>query len=293
MKLKFMSLLVSLFTAVLLVMTEPVGIFALDSNLVPDIDTSQTKSLTVYFYVEKLGVPTPIDGAEIGIYKIADLKAENGSANYTVSEAYSSLAKTDKNRDVTFEGISFSESVELAKKFADTAEILSPVSTGVTDNSGICKFEVLEQGMYLVCELSSSGSAKNYQFFEPYMVSVPLAEKVGSVNEWKYDVLSEPKTKVTSGSSDEISKDTSDDSRLESETPQSSENSGSDDSVSKQNSSDSKTQSSTPESSSNPPVFTGDSSARVVVALVGMCFASLAAVLALTNKKKKGADENE
>ena len=292
MKLKFMSLLVSLFTAVLLVMTEPVGIFALDSNLVPDIDTSQTKSLTVYFYVEKLGVPTPIDGAEIGIYKIADLKAENGSANYTVSEAYSSLAKTDKNRDVTFEGISFGESVELAKKFADIAETLSPIATGVTDSNGVYQFNDLEQGMYLVRELSASGEAKKYQLFEPYMVSVPLAVSVNEVNEWQYDVLSEPKTKVSSGSHDEVSKQTSDDSR-----PESSEPSGSADEVSKQTSGESKAEVSkplvsSPESSSNPPVFTGDSSARVIIALVGVCFASLAVVLALNNKKK-GADENE
>ena len=273
MKLKFMSLLVSLFTAMLLVMTEPVGIFALDNNLVPDIDENQNKSLTVYFYVQKLGVDTAIEGAEIGIYKIADLKSENGSANYTVSETYSSLA--------------FSESVELAKKFADIAETLSPIATGVTDSNGVYQFNDLEQGMYLVRELSASGEAKKYQLFEPYMVSVPLAVSVNEVNEWQYDVLSEPKTKVSSGSHDEVSKQTSDDSRPESSEPSKPESSKPE---------SSKPESSTPQSSqpesSVPPVFTGDSSARVIIALVGVCFASLAVVLALTNKKK-GADENE
>ena len=292
MKLKFMSLLVSLFTAMLLVMTEPVGIFALDNNLVPDIDENQNKSLTVYFYVQKLGVDTAIEGAEIGIYKIADLKTENGSANYSVSETYASLAKIEKNRDVTFEGISFSESVSLAKKFAGIAETLSPVATAVTDGNGMCKFDALAQRMYLVRELSASGDAKKYQLFEPYMISVPLAVSVNGVNEWQYDVLSEPKTKVSSGSHDEVSKQTSDDSR-----PESSEPSGSADEVSKQTSGESKAEVSkplvsSPESSSNPPVFTGDSSARVIIALVGVCFASLAVVLALNNKKK-GADENE
>lgn len=287
MKLKFMSLLVSLFTAVLLVMTEPVGVFALDNNLVPDIDENQNKSLTVYFYVQKLGVDTAIEGAEIGIYKIADLKSENGSANYTVSETYSSLAKIKNDKDTTFEGISFSESVELAKKFADIAETLSPIATGVTDSNGVYQFNDLEQGMYLVRELSASGEAKKYQLFEPYMVSVPLAVSVNEVNEWQYDVLSEPKTKVSSGSHDEVSKQTSDDSRPESSEPSKPESSKPE---------SSKPESSTPQSSqpesSVPPVFTGDSSARVIIALVGVCFASLAVVLALTNKKK-GADENE
>ena len=288
MKLKFMSLLVSLFTAMLLVMTEPVGIFALDNNLVPDIDENQNKSLTVYFYVQKLGVDTAIEGAEIGIYKIADLKTENGSANYSVSETYASLAKIEKNRDVTFEGISFSESVSLAKKFAGIAETLSPVATAVTDGNGMCKFDALAQGMYLVRELSASGDAKKYQLFEPYMISVPLAVSVNGVNEWQYDVLSEPKTKVSSGSHDEVSKQTSDDSKPESSQPSKPESSQ----PSKPESSQpSKPESSQPESSV-PPVFTGDGSARMIIALVGVCFASLAVVLALTNKKK-GADENE
>ena len=288
MKLKFMSLLVSLFTAMLLVMTEPVGIFALDNNLVPDIDENQNKSLTVYFYVQKLGVDTAIEGAEIGIYKIADLESENGSANYTVSETYFSLAKIENDKDTTFEGISFSESVELAKKFANIAETLSPVATGVTDSNGVYQFDNLEKGMYLVRELSASGDAKKYQLFEPYMVSVPLAVSVSEVNEWQYDVLSEPKTKVSSGSHDEVSKQTSDDSKPESSQPSKPESSQ----PSKPESSQpSKPESSQPESSV-PPVFTGDGSARMIIALVGVCFASLAVVLALTNKKK-GADENE
>ena len=177
------------------------------------------------------------------------------------------MAVYEDDRDVTFEGISFSESVSLAKKFAGIAETLSPVATAVTDGNGMCKFDALAQGMYLVRELSASGDAKKYQLFEPYMISVPLAVSVNGVNEWQYDVLSEPKTKVSSGSHDEVSKQTSDDSRPESSEP------------------------SKPESSV-PPVFTGDSSARVIIALVGVCFASLAVVLALTNKKK-GADENE
>ena len=156
----------------------------------------------------------------------------------------------------------------------------------------MCKFDAHAQGMYLVRELSASGDAKKYQLFEPYMISVPLAVSVNGVNEWQYDVLSEPKTKVSSGSHDEVSKQTSDDSR-----PESSEPSGSADEVSKQTSGESKAEVSkplvsSPESSSNPPVFTGDSSARVIIALVGVCFASLAVVLALNNKKK-GADENE
>ena len=288
MKLKFMSLLISLFTVMFLVMTEPVSISAFDSDLVPDIDENLNKSLTVYFYVEKLGVPTPIDGAEIGIYKIADLKTKNGSANYSVTETYSSLAKIKNDRDITFEGISFSESVELAKSFEEIAKKEQPLKTAVTNSDGICRFDALEQGMYLVRELSKTGTAEKYQSFAAYMISVPFPESHDGLNEWQYDVLSEPKTKISSGSGDEISKDTSDESRTESSEP-------SDSSIieiSKHTSDTSKTDSSQPQSSSPLPIFTGDSSSSMVIALLGICFASLAAVLAL-NHKKKGADENE
>lgn len=288
MKLKFMSLLISLFTVMFLVMTEPVSISAFDSDLVPDIDENLNKSLTVYFYVEKLGVPTPIDGAEIGIYKIADLETKNGSASYSVTESYSSLAKISKNRDITFEGISFSESVELAKSFEEIAKKEQPLKTAVTNSDGICRFDALEQGMYLVRELSKTGTAEKYQSFAAYMISVPFPESHDGLNEWQYDVLSEPKTKISSGGGDEISKDTSDESRTESSEP-------SDSSIieiSKHTSDTSKTDSSQPQSSSPLPIFTGDSSSSMVIALLGICFASLAAVLAL-NHKKKGADENE
>jgi len=288
MKLKFMSLLISLFTVMFLVMTEPVSISAFDSDLVPDIDENLNKSLTVYFYVEKLGVPTPIDGAEIGIYKIAGLETKNGSASYSVTESYSSLAKISKNRDITFEGISFSESVEFAKSFEEIAKKEQPLKTAVTNSDGICRFDALEQGMYLVRELSKTGTAEKYQSFAAYMISVPFPESHDGLNEWQYDVLSEPKTKISSGSGDEISKDTSDESRTESSEP-------SDSSIieiSKHTSDTSKTDSSQPQSSSPLPIFTGDSSSSMVIALLGICFASLAAVLAL-NHKKKGADENE
>ena len=271
-----------------LVMTEPVSISAFDSDLVPDIDENLNKSLTVYFYVEKLGVPTPIDGAEIGIYKIAGLETKNGSASYSVTESYSSLAKISKNRDITFEGISFSESVEFAKSFEEIAKKEQPLKTAVTNSDGICRFDALEQGMYLVRELSKTGTAEKYQSFAAYMISVPFPESHDGLNEWQYDVLSEPKTKISSGSGDEISKDTSDESRTESSEP-------SDSSIieiSKHTSDTSKTDSSQPQSSSPLPIFTGDSSSSMVIALLGICFASLAAVLAL-NHKKKGADENE
>ena len=291
-KLKYLSLLVSLLTVMLFVVTGPFSVLALEENSVPDIE-NEKKSLTVYFFVQLVGVDTPIEGAEVGIYRIADLKTSFGSANYTVLDKYAELKKTQDDRDVTFEGISVSESIALAKKFAVFSE--TPEMTAVTDENGMCKFDDLEQGMYLVRELSASGDAQKYQLFEPYMISVPLAvsdiRTGGKI--WQYDVLSEPKTKVSSGSHSEMSTGTSEVSNPEqsiSETSTSSETSISETSISETSQTSTVSQPSQTSQPSNP-IFTGDTSYSVVVAMVGVMFASLAVVLMTKNKKE--ADDNE
>ncbi len=286
MKSKNLSLVMSLLTVMLLVLTGPFSTLALEDNSMPDIE-NEKKSLTVYFYVQKIGVDTPLDGAEIGIYRIADLKTSYGSANYTVLDKYSSLKKTSDNKDVTFEGIPVTESIALAKQFADITD--KPEMTAVTDENGMCRFDDLEQGMYLVRELSASGEAKKYQLFEPYMISVPLAfSDVQSGNRWQYDVLSEPKTKVSSGSHSEMSTGTSEVSNPEFSVPESSKPSEPERSQPSQPSKVSQ-----PSQSSQPdnPIFTGDTSSGIVIAMLGVMFASLA--VALMTKNKKGADDNE
>ena len=287
MKLKYLSLLVSLLTVMLFVVTGPFSVLALEENSVPDIE-NEKKSLTVYFFVQLVGVDTPIEGAEVGIYRIADLKTSFGSANYTVLDKYAELKKTQNDRDITFEGISVTESIALAKKFAVFSE--TPEMTAVTDENGMCKFDDLEQGMYLVREISASGDAQKYQLFQPYMISVPLAvsdiRTGGKI--WQYDVLSEPKTKVSSGSHSEMSTGTSEVSNPEQSIP---EKSVPEQSISETSQTSTVSQPSQASQSSSNPIFTGDTSYSVVVAMVGVMFASLAVVF--ITKKKKEADDNE
>lgn len=292
MKLKCFSLFLSLLTVMLFVMTEPVGVFAQEENRVPDID-NRTKSLTVYFYIQKNGVDTPIEGAEIGIYKIADLQTEGGSAYYTVSEQYDSLRKTKDDRDVTFEGISVTESVELAKNFAALAK--SPDATAFTDNRGTCSFTDMEQGMYLVCELSADGEAAQYELFAPYLISVPLFAAETGIDDWQYDVLSEPKTKIvvevsepseTSEPSD-TGIHTSDPSETSIDLERSEPESSTPDIPSTPG-----TVSTPPESSQDTStVITGDSS--WIFGIFGLWCVSALLVVIANQKKKKGADENE
>lgn len=301
MKLKCYSFLIAFLTVILFAITEPVSVFAVNENSVPDID-DQSKSLTVYFFIQKTGVDTPIPGAEIGIYKIADLQVEGGSANYTVLDEYASLKKVEDERDVTFDGLSFSDSTKLAKQFAELVK--EPEETALTNDKGICKFYNMQQGMYLVCELSVTGEAEQYELFEPYMISVPLAvENNDGENEWLYEVLSEPKTKVIdltseeSGGNPNVSEvsTVSDTSGIEHSQPSksSSLSDSSSPAVSSQPqpSASSEVTHQPSQTSDGTTIFTGETTSWIF-AILGMWFASVLVVL-MTGKKKKGVDENE
>lgn len=157
---------------------EPLTVFA-----VGDIDNDKDKSLTVYFYTQKVGVDTPIEGAKIGIAKIADIKVENGNIVYDVVDKYNDLS------DTKFEGITVNESKEIAKKFDNIVEI---EQIGITGIDGLCKFDISDNGIYLVRHISSSGEAERYTKFEPYIIIVPFISEVNT--DWVYEVLSEPKT---------------------------------------------------------------------------------------------------
>ncbi len=296
MKLKCFSVFISLLTVMLFVMTEPAVIHAANDNYMPDLDTSRAKSLTIYFYTQINGVDTPIDGAEVAVYKVADLQTHGGSADYTLSEEYSSLQKTSKGKDVTFDGITVTESVQLSEKLADLVN--TPNGTAVTDTQGKCTFNDLEQGMYLVREISKSGTAGKFQTFAPYLISVPLAVNYTDVNEWLYDVLSEPKTKVSSDTPGEVSQGSGEYSDTPSEVSQASgEYSKPEESQKESQPAISRPESSYPQSSSSQPqesssVWTGDASVNLWMA--GLWGISLIIVcITMVKSKKKEADENE
>lgn len=186
-----------------------VFLFAMNSALIvfaeqmPEIDSVE-KSLSIHFYVQNSGVDIPISGAEIGIYKVADLKCENGSANYYLLSQFESLRKIENGKDVTFDGLSGTESEKLAAEFSNL--VTSTNYTGMTDTSGKCTVNNIPQGMYLVMELGAEGEASKYEFFSPYLVSVPLGVKGIDGIIWEYNVISEPKTKIeieTTDNSDE------------------------------------------------------------------------------------------
>lgn len=142
-------------------------------------------SLTVSLH--KTDPAVTIDGAEIAVFKAADLAVEGGSAVYTLTEAYALSG-------ISFGGMTASES-------ENAAEILEGLSgaasgRGTTDTDGTAVFTGLSAGMYLVTETGKSGTAAGYESFIPFLVSVPEAVKSADGNAWNVSVAAEPKTAV-------------------------------------------------------------------------------------------------
>lgn len=156
-------------------------------------------SLTVLFKKENPALD--IDGAEITIYKVADKEITGKSANYALTGAYRDLAIKDENgNDITFDGITASDSNELAAKMASIAT--ESADKGVTDKYGKYTFAGLSEGMYLVVQTGKTGTAEKYSKFEPFLVAVPAY----SDGKWERNVTVEPKSTVTDRTSPTSSK---------------------------------------------------------------------------------------
>lgn len=151
---------------------------------VSDIDDSIEKCLTVHFYTQKVGVDTPISGADIAVTKVADMYVKNGNLCFnSVSDVY-------KNTD--FNNLSTQKSVEFAAFAANIKHDYDFVAT--TDKNGNAVFNVKDNGIYLIEEIKANGMALDYELIEPYIIIVPYTNN--HMSEWQYDVLSEPKTAI-------------------------------------------------------------------------------------------------
>lgn len=156
----------------------------------PEIDENQDLSMTVNFGVDKdAGGRAGIDGAEFTIYKIAGLKVNGGSADYTLEKDYQKHAVYEDDRDVTFNGMTVEESAKLASELAGEVKNGTKLTTGV-DGNAVFKLSRDDAGMYLVVETAKTGTAAKYETVSPFLVSAPLA----SDGTWTYNVVVQPKT---------------------------------------------------------------------------------------------------
>lgn len=199
-----------LLVAAIIIIMEPLSAFADQTYSMPPIEDKEVE-LTIYFYVQHNGIEVPISDAEIAVYKTADISCEGGGAEYTLLPDYWSLRKMRDEKDVTFDGITATQSAELAEKLSQLTETFE--QSAVTGADGKCTFFGLSQGMYLVREINAEGEAAKYDTIAPYLISLPLGIKSDDGNYWKYDVLSEPKTKVkrNNDSDSDISSDSDSD----------------------------------------------------------------------------------
>ncbi len=151
----------------------------------PDLET-RTDSLTVKCSTSDGEEETLLSGIGLSVAKVADVTCEYGNVTYTLTEDYAEA-------NVSFEGISASESNAIAKKLAQIQDNKGySGEKKVTGADGVVSFSGLEHGMYLVRQVSSTGMAKDYTTYEPFLVMVP---EVGE-NSWVYEVNVYPKTTV-------------------------------------------------------------------------------------------------
>lgn len=244
--------------ACIFMMLGPLNVFA-----VSDIDNDRSKSLTVYFYVQKLGIDKPIEGANIGISKIADIEVNNGNIEYTVVNKYNELSNTK------FEGITVDESKEIARNFDKVAEI---DFRGITLSNGTCEFKGLDSGVYLVKQLSAEGKAEGFAKFEPYIILVPYVDNY--LPEWNYDVLSEPKTVTIVEESEKSTPDTSVDEESDITDNSDIEFSDRHESISENSW----------QNLDNSGVLTGDTMYSIILGCIGLMFLSVSIIIFISRK---------
>lgn len=157
----------------------------------PDIsDTEKTLEVT-YTYAG-----TGISGAEISLYRIADITVKNGRADYSFTDEYAAYAEeTDFETLTTEESIALAETIDITEK--------RKTAKAVTDENGMVTFTNLENGMYLAVQTGKSGAAEQYETFTSFLIAVPYAsiseeteENGNRTGEWIDNVVCYPKTET-------------------------------------------------------------------------------------------------
>lgn len=120
-----------------------------------------------------------IEGAELGLYHIADAGEKNHNLIFNYTENYKEC--TADLSDLTIDGLS----EDITKCTKDK----TPDYTNKTDTNGIVKFKDLKLGLYLV---KQENQVKGYSNIDSYLVMIPKVIE----NKWTYNITSEPKTEI-------------------------------------------------------------------------------------------------
>lgn len=120
---------------------------------------------------------TPIENADVTIFRVADAKLVDGKIVYTCIDSFSGFAKT----------LDDVKSLETAKKLFQYA-LDNSISgeTKYTDNTGRTQFDDLTAGVYLISEIK--GNTK-YERFMPFLAVLPYDNN----GKWEFNLIAKPK----------------------------------------------------------------------------------------------------
>lgn len=167
---KFTKKLVGVISALALVL----GLIPVTAMAAPTWGGQATGTLTIHKTNEKGEL---LKGAGYTVYKVANLKQENGVLSY----------------DSLVEGVTVTGATT-ASDFKN-AKLPTPVGEQTSDGISDITFSDLDLGVYLVKESTTpDGVIKSNSF----IVSIPMTNP--ETNEWNYDVTATPKNSVTTGS---------------------------------------------------------------------------------------------
>lgn len=198
--------------------------------VMPDLEGEADLTISYTYDDEKV----KLDGAEISLYKIADVDVYLGDVTYTLDEYFAKQL----GEDFVIEEMSEELSMEAAKKLSVGDRKANAVTE--TDADGNAIFKDLDYGIYLVSETAKSGTADKYEYFGNFIVTIPEAEKTERYHaekaqyedetekiryekteftgKWNYKVMVYPKTetsKIPAPPGTPPSPKTGDDSHLE------------------------------------------------------------------------------
>lgn len=187
-KVKKFKIILLLVLAVLLTGTA-VPAFAADEA--PDVARTGSVSVTLADGNNKL------EGAELNLYKVADVGIVNGNLKYSF---------TGEFKDFGGE-VSKLKSEEDSATLLEYAKARNISGTALTTGkSGSARFENLLPGLYLIAQ---TGSVDGYSDCAPFLVAVPEREN----DRWIYDIDATPKTEVESLSEITVKKVWNDDGK--------------------------------------------------------------------------------
>ncbi len=140
------------------------------------IDLNETGSISVTFKDSATG--QVIGDGVMTLYKVADIESSDGNLAYVYTEGFAGSEIV--LGDLTAETLAGDLHTYAKNNSVNAAKI------GTVNNMGICYFDELELGLYLVVQ---TAAAEGYHIIAPFLVSVPISTTAG----WVYDVEATPK----------------------------------------------------------------------------------------------------